>query len=56
VRREVETRIKAFGPGGGYILGPANRIQKDTPAENIVELYQYAKECGTYPLESAYGV
>ncbi len=53
VRREVECRIDAFGPGGGYILNPANHIQNDTPAENIVELYRYAKEYGTYPLKGA---
>ena len=53
VRREVETRIDAFGPGGGYILNPANHIQTDTPAENVIELYKYAKEYGTYPLQGA---
>jgi uroporphyrinogen decarboxylase len=50
VRREVETRIGAFGPGGGYILAPANHIQQDTPAENVVLLYRYAAEYGRYPL------
>ncbi len=51
VRRECETRIRAFGKGGGYILAPANHFQNDTPAENIVFLYQYAKEFGTYPIK-----
>ena len=51
VKREVETRIRAFAPGGGYILAPANHIQDDTPPENIVFLYQYAKEFGTYPIK-----
>jgi uroporphyrinogen decarboxylase len=53
VRKEVETRIEAFGPGGGYILGPANHIQNDTPAENVILLYQYAREYGTYPLKGS---
>jgi uroporphyrinogen decarboxylase len=53
VRREVETRINEFAPGGGYILNPANHIQTDTPAENVIELYKYAKEYGTYPLQGA---
>ncbi len=48
---ETETRIKAFGPGGGYILAPANHIQKDTPVENIVALYKHASEFGQYPLK-----
>ena len=51
VKREVETRIRAFAPGGGYILAPANHIQDDTPPENVVFLYQYAKEFGTYPIK-----
>jgi uroporphyrinogen decarboxylase len=51
VRKEVETRIQAFGPGGGYILAPANHIQHDTPAENVVLLYTYAREYGRYPLK-----
>jgi uroporphyrinogen decarboxylase len=51
VQREVETRIRAMGEGGGYILAPANHIQKDTPAENIVFLYRYAKEFGKHPVK-----
>jgi uroporphyrinogen decarboxylase len=50
VRREVKLRISTLGRGGGYIVAPANHIQKDTPAENVVELYRFARECGTYPL------
>lgn len=48
--REVETRIKALGPGGGYILAPANHIQKDTPPENVITMYRHAAEYGKYPL------
>lgn len=50
VIREVETRIKAFAPGGGYILAPANHIQKDTPGENVLTMYRHAAEYGKYPL------
>jgi uroporphyrinogen decarboxylase len=50
VQREVETRIDAFGPGGGYVLAPSNHIQADTPAENVVCLYEYARQYGEYPL------
>ena len=55
VRREVEERISAFAPGGGYILAPANHIQADTPAENVIFLYNYAKEFGRYPLRAVAG-
>jgi len=50
VRREVEERISALAPGGGYILAPANDVQADVPATNIILLYQLAKEIGRYPL------
>jgi len=51
VKNEVERRVKAFAPGGGYILAPANHIQEDVPAENVVFLYNYAKEFGKYPIK-----
>jgi uroporphyrinogen decarboxylase len=47
---EVKRRIKAFGPGGGYILAPANHIQRDTPPENVLALFEYAKKYGEYPI------
>jgi uroporphyrinogen decarboxylase len=48
---EVKRRIQAFAPGGGYILAPANHIQKDTAGENVIALYEYAKKFGAYPIE-----
>ncbi len=50
--KEVEARINAFAPGGGYILAPANHIQNDTPAENIITMYRYAAEYGRYPINN----
>ena len=44
VRREVERRIDALARNGGYILAPANHLQNDTPPENVIELYRYARE------------
>ncbi len=49
--RETETRIKAFAPGGGYILAPSNHIQKDTPVKNIIALYEHAAQFGKYPIK-----
>jgi uroporphyrinogen decarboxylase len=46
VRREVRERVGALGRGGGYVLSPANHLQKDTPAENVLELYRHAREMG----------
>lgn len=40
----VEKTIKTLGKGGGYIFGPANNIQIDTPPENIIAMYKKARE------------
>jgi uroporphyrinogen decarboxylase len=50
VREEVRLRVSTLGRGGGYILAPANHLQKDTPPQNVVELYRFAAEYGRYPL------
>jgi uroporphyrinogen decarboxylase len=52
VRKEVEKRISAFAVGGGYILSSSNHIQDDTPPENVIYLFEYAKEFGKYPIEA----
>jgi uroporphyrinogen decarboxylase len=43
VAAEVRDRIQVLGAGGGYILAPAHMIQGDTPAENIVTMYDTAR-------------
>ncbi|HIQ04713.1 MAG TPA: uroporphyrinogen decarboxylase, partial [Anaerolineae bacterium] len=50
VRREVEERIRALAPGGGYILAPANEVLPDVPAKNVILMYRLAQELGRYPL------
>jgi uroporphyrinogen decarboxylase len=51
VEVEVARRILAFGPGGGYSLGCSNHIQEDVPPENVVALFEIAKDLGRYPLD-----
>ncbi len=53
VRADVRKRIQALGPGGGFILAPANHIQHDIPPENIVAMYEEARQFGQYPLPPA---
>ena len=48
LREECRTRIKAFAPGGGYILCGSNHFQNDVPVENFFKMYEYAKEFGQY--------
>ncbi len=50
VKHEVETRLRAFAPGGGYILSPAHNIQPDSTPEQILALYDHALKKGVYPI------
>lgn len=47
---EARRRIAQLAPGGGYILAPANHLQADVPPENVVALYEAAREYGKYPI------
>jgi uroporphyrinogen decarboxylase len=51
VIQEVKRRIRQLAPGGGYILAPANHIQTDVPVENLILLYEAAREHGRYPIK-----
>jgi len=51
LEEEVKERIRAFAPGGGYILAPTNHVQRDVPIENFFKLYEYAHKYGAYPID-----
>lgn len=53
VEAEVRERIMLLGPGGGYVLAPANHLQPDVPAGNVVALFRAARKYGTYPLTTS---
>jgi uroporphyrinogen decarboxylase len=44
VRREVQERIRDLAPGGGFVFNPVHNIQPLVPVENIVAMFQTAKE------------
>ena len=46
---ETKLRISQLASGGGYILAPSNHLQADVPAENVVTLFETAREFGRYP-------
>jgi len=50
VRREVRQRIRAFGPGGGFVFNGVHNIQALVPVENVLAMYETAREYGRYPL------
>ncbi len=47
IKKEVKRLMEILGSGGGYIVCPAHAIQPDTPAENILALYETAKNYAT---------
>jgi hypothetical protein len=48
VREEVKKQIEILGKGGGYILAAVHNIQDDVNPENIVAMFEAAKEFGKY--------
>ena len=50
VEQAVKNAIKTCAPGGGLIIAPSQWLQVDTPIENILAFYKYAREYGKYPI------
>ena len=48
---ETKLRISQLARGGGYILAPSNHLQADVPEENVVTLFETAREFGKYPIQ-----
>jgi uroporphyrinogen decarboxylase len=46
VREEVKRRVEDLGAGGGYVLCAVHNIQPEVPPENIVAMYEAARELG----------
>ena len=44
VKNMVAERIEQLGAGGGYILAAVHNIQPDVPVENILAMFQFARE------------
>ena len=51
VRRAARERLRAAGPGGGYVLSTACSVPPKAPPANIVTLREAAEEFGHYPLQ-----
>jgi uroporphyrinogen decarboxylase len=48
VADEVKRRLDELAPGGGYVFSPIHNIQAGVPVENILALFQAAREYGVY--------
>lgn len=46
VRNEVKRRIDDLAEGGGYVLCAAHNIQQDVPPQNVVTMYETARDYG----------
>jgi uroporphyrinogen decarboxylase len=51
VEAEVMRCLRELAPGGGFILAPSNHLQADVPPENVVALFEYARQYGKYPIQ-----
>ena len=50
VRAEVQRRTRDLAPEGGFVLAAVHNIQPNVPPENIVAMFQAARELGVYPI------
>jgi hypothetical protein len=44
IRKEVRERVSIFSPGGGFVFNSVHNIQANTPAENLVALFETFRE------------
>lgn len=48
VRRNVRETLEIMMPGGGYCLAPTHCLQDNSPTENVLAMYDTAREFGRY--------
>jgi len=46
--RLVRDTLDIMKPGGGFALSPTHMIQDNTPLENVLALYETARQFGAY--------
>ena len=44
VRAETHKRIRDLAPGGGFVFNPVHNIQPLVPVENVMAMFETAKE------------
>jgi uroporphyrinogen decarboxylase len=50
VVKDVKQRIRDLAVGGGFVFGSVHNIQANVPPENIVAMFDTAREWGRYPI------
>lgn len=44
VKEGVKELLDVMAPGGGFILGPSHKLKVETPVENVVAMYEAARD------------
>ncbi|MDA8216214.1 MAG: hypothetical protein M0Z94_01200 [Dehalococcoidales bacterium] len=44
-------RVRDLAPGGGFVFCSIHNIQAHVPPENIVAMFDTAREVGVYPIK-----
>ncbi|TAJ12415.1 uroporphyrinogen-III decarboxylase [Marinilabiliaceae bacterium JC017] len=44
VKQGVKELLDIMAPGGGFILGPSHKLKVETPVENVIAMYEAARE------------
>jgi uroporphyrinogen decarboxylase len=53
VREEAREMISIFAPGGGFVFCQDHNIQPTIPSENIIALYETARDAGIYHIQQS---
>ena len=48
VRKDCRETLEIMMPGGGYCFAPTHMLQDNSPTENVLAMYEAAKEYGRY--------
>jgi hypothetical protein len=46
--RDVREKLSILMPGGGYALSPTHQLQDNSKTENVLALYETARNFGKY--------
>jgi uroporphyrinogen decarboxylase len=45
---DCREKLDTMMPGGGYCFSPTHALQDNSPTENVVAMYETAREYGVY--------
>ncbi len=48
VADEVKRRIDDLAPGGGFLFAPIHNVQAEVPPENVIAMFETARQYGVY--------